>query len=282
MLPYKIEGGGNPIRNENQLPQDDSETINQYFHNPRVGETGILKGMVRFSVTTPWQSLKDMRSPYFNWLYNNRVYLKHTSFDADSIVLLGYLQGAHPDAVRLADLTKEFKERLNLEEGVDVHFSPRNLTVTDSQVTKTKFGFRALAVDPEGVTSYRSELGGITAILYIFQQIVLHLDITSGSVMLYCDNKGALENVFNEQPKRGIYPLLERDYDMLGAARAIRRDIPIKVTGKWVKGHYKGNNREIQHDLNLRTSCFPYSRMYLPLVEFVFPVSKHRNLPLLV
>mmetsp|Transcript_16534 Transcript_16534/g.23564 ORF Transcript_16534/g.23564 Transcript_16534/m.23564 type:complete len:1161 (+) Transcript_16534:4649-8131(+) len=104
--------------------------------------------------------------------------------------------------------------------------------------------------NPEWVTSYRSELGGITAILYILQQMVLHLDITSGSVMLYCDNKGALENVFDEQPKRGIYPLLERDYDMLGAARAIRRDIPIKVTGTWVKGHYKGNNREIQHDLN--------------------------------
>lgn len=68
--------------------------------------------------------------------------------------------------------------------------------------------------------------------------------------MLYCDNEGALENVFDEFPKRGIYPLLARDYDLLGMARALLKRIPVKVTGCWVKGHYKGEQREVSHNLN--------------------------------
>ena len=104
--------------------------------------------------------------------------------------------------------------------------------------------------NPDMVTSYRSKLGGITTILFLLQQIVAFFGISTGAVTLYCDNQGALDNVFDEYPRRGIYPKLERDYDLLGAARAIWRNLPIKVTGVWVKGHYTGPNREVQHDLN--------------------------------
>jgi len=112
------------------------------------------------------------------------------------------------------------------------------------------YGAGPIDGNPDTVTSYRSELGGITTILFLLLQITQHLELSSGSVTLYCDNSGALDNVFDEYPKRGIYPLLERDYDLLGAARAIRRELPIKVTGVWVKGHYKGDNRGTEHDLN--------------------------------
>jgi hypothetical protein len=104
--------------------------------------------------------------------------------------------------------------------------------------------------NPDMLSSYRSELAGITTILFLLQQIVAYLEITSGAVTLYCDNTGAVENVFDLYPKRGIYPMLERDYDMLGTARKIWRELPITVTGKWVKGHFTGDNRETQHDLN--------------------------------
>jgi len=104
--------------------------------------------------------------------------------------------------------------------------------------------------NPEWVTSYRSELGGIAIILYLLQQMVEHLGISVGSVTLYCDNQGALDNVFDEHPKRGIFPMLARDYDFLGVARKIWRGMPIRVQGVWVKGHYKGDDREIKHDLN--------------------------------
>ena len=104
--------------------------------------------------------------------------------------------------------------------------------------------------NPDMLSSYRSELAGITTILFLLREITNYLEITTGSAILYCDNMGAVENVFEEYPKRGIYPLLERDYDLLGAARKLWRELPIKVTGTWVKGHFKGNDREIQHDLN--------------------------------
>jgi hypothetical protein len=100
------------------------------------------------------------------------------------------------------------------------------------------------------LSSYRSELGGILTILFLLQQLVAYFELTIGSVMLYCDNKSALENVFDEHPKRGIYPLLARDYDFLGLARQIRQQLPIKINHAHVKGHYKGNDREVKHDLN--------------------------------
>ena len=147
--PYRDDTGGNPITHEEQLPKDDSDAISVYFHNHRVENNGILKGMIKFSIPIPWMQLKDQRRPYFKWLSNNRVFLRHTSFDADSLVLLGYLQGMHPDAARLDDLTRELKERMQLPENIDFQATPRNLSALDSQVTKTKFGFKAIAIETD-------------------------------------------------------------------------------------------------------------------------------------
>ena len=75
-------------------------------------------------------------------------------------------------------------------------------------------------------------------------------NISTGKVKLYCDNKSALENVFDSEPKRGIYPLLAVDYDLLVLAKDLLRALPIQVSSAWVKSQYTGDNREIQHDLN--------------------------------
>jgi len=104
--------------------------------------------------------------------------------------------------------------------------------------------------NPDMGSSYRSELGGALTVLFLLQQIVDYYEITSGSVMFYCDNQSALDNIFDEYPKRGIYPLLAPDYDLLGVARKIWRQLPIKVNIQHVKGHYKGDHRETKHDLN--------------------------------
>ena len=149
VFPYRDEGGHNPITHEDQLPKDDSDAIEVYFHNHRVENNGILKGMVRFSITEQWVKLKDSKSPYFKWLSNNRVYLRHNSFDADTMVLLGFMLGAHPDAVRLLDLTNELTERLNLPDNINFQLSIRNLTAIHSMVTRNKFGFKAIAVETD-------------------------------------------------------------------------------------------------------------------------------------
>jgi len=111
-------------------------------------------------------------------------------------------------------------------------------------------GFGPTDGNPSMLSSYRSELAGITELLFLIQLIVQHLEITTGTVTLFCDNTSALGNVFDLYPKRGIYPMLQRDYDMLGMARKVWKELPITVISKHVKGHYKGENREVQHDLN--------------------------------
>lgn len=149
LLPYRDEMGGNPITHEDQIPNDDGEAISQYYHNHRVESNGVLKGMIRFTTVVPWVELKNARSKYFKWMLANKVYMRHTSFDADTVVLLGYLHGIHPDAARLVDITKELNERLDLKEGTAFQVTPRNLGVLDSQVTQARFGFRAIAVETD-------------------------------------------------------------------------------------------------------------------------------------
>ena len=103
---------------------------------------------------------------------------------------------------------------------------------------------------PQLLSSYRPELGGITANLFLLTVIVKIFGIEAGGVTLFCDNKSALENVFDPVPRRGIYPLLAVDYDLLVLAKDLAKALPIKVRPEWVKGHYKGNDRLVQHDLN--------------------------------
>jgi len=55
---------------------------------------------------------------------------------------------------------------------------------------------------------------GITALLFLLTVISNISEMVSDHVSLYCNNKRALENVFDPSPKRGIYPLLAVDYDL--------------------------------------------------------------------
>ena len=104
--------------------------------------------------------------------------------------------------------------------------------------------------NPVALSSYRPELGGMTALIYILMNIIHTFDIPSGCVTMFCDNKSALENILDGAPKRGIYPLLEADYDLLLLAKEMLSSMPIKIEGRWVKGHYSGDNRQVEHDLN--------------------------------
>ena len=149
VLPYREESGANPITHEDQIPLDDCEAISHYFHNHRIENNGILKGMIKFSISIPWMQLKDPRSSYFKWLSQNRVYLCHTSFDADTVVLLGFLYGIPPDAARLLDVTNELMERLRLRDAIKFQVTPRSLTAVHSPLTGNKFGFKALAIETD-------------------------------------------------------------------------------------------------------------------------------------
>jgi hypothetical protein len=49
---------------------------------------------------------------------------------------------------------------------------------------------------PDFMSSYRSELGGILASLYIIYRICSHFLLDSGPINHYCDNKGGLHKAY--------------------------------------------------------------------------------------
>lgn len=70
------------------------------------------------------------------------------------------------------------------------------------------------------------------------------------SVILYNDST-KVQKLINH-PGRELKRFLEDDYDLLAEIRTILQRLCtcIYFSSTWVKGHYKGSNREIQHDLN--------------------------------
>jgi hypothetical protein len=103
------------------------------------------------------------------------------------------------------------------------------------------------------MTSYRAELCGITSALFMLLWICNQEDVEYGSVTLYCDNEGALNQVFNKsRPFKNPYDFLSADIDLITCARDLLLQLPIEVHVKheWVKGHYTGKKRQLKHELN--------------------------------
>jgi len=102
---------------------------------------------------------------------------------------------------------------------------------------------------PSLVTSYRAEMSGILATLYLVYRICDYYKVTEGAMTLYCDNRGALKNAFSPI-KAGITPYFNTDHDLVEVAQALLLLIPVAISTSWVKGHYTGADRQYQHDLN--------------------------------
>jgi hypothetical protein len=82
------------------------------------------------------------------------------------------------------------------------------------------------------LSSYRAELGGILASLYIIHRICSYFHIEMGQAVLYCDNKGAINRAFQKQPF-GITPFLTTDYDFIHLAQTLVQLIPITTMGRF-------------------------------------------------
>ncbi len=74
-----------------------------------------------------------------------------------------------------------------------------------------------------------------------------------GKVTVYCDKKAALTEVF-DKPKQSNNPFkqLQADADLITCARDLLLWLSTRINVKheWVKGHYTGTKRKLQHDLN--------------------------------
>jgi hypothetical protein len=111
---------------------------------------------------------------------------------------------------------------------------------------------------PNVLSSYRAELSGILALLYLVYRISSYHGITAGAIRVYCDNKSALSKTVKVAPL-GITPFLTTDYDLIHLIRIYVSLLPITLYGEWVKGHYSGERREYKHDLNDRADSLATS-----------------------
>jgi len=73
-------------------------------------------------------------------------------------------------------------------------------------------GARPMDGHPSLTSSYRAELGGIQASLYLIYRICHYYHIEHGQARLFCDNKGAISKVF-QYPTLGIAPFLTTDFE---------------------------------------------------------------------
>jgi len=244
-------------------------TVNLYSTDAGYTSVPELHGEMRWAAVTP--QFSEVGDEIFSIQFSGEMMrasdIPESPSDLDKSFHGQLLQRAHPFYLRLVGPLTSLTE--GTLEAIRTYISEESLitcsdgsheleddSASQAWVFSDKDGHvlwgSAGPIDgnPDMLSSYRSELGGITTIFFLLLQVVEFFAITSRSVMLYCDNEGALENVFDEFPKRGIYPLLSRDYDLLGTVRALLKQIPVKVTGCWVKGHYRGIQREISHTLN--------------------------------
>ena len=103
--------------------------------------------------------------------------------------------------------------------------------------------------NPSLVTSYRAELSGIVATLYVIYRVCQFYSVDAGAATVYCDNRGALKNAFTPI-KEGITPYFKTDHDLVEVAQSLLHLLPIVITSEWVKGHYNGPDKQYQHKLN--------------------------------
>jgi hypothetical protein len=86
---------------------------------------------------------------------------------------------------------------------------------------------------PALMSSYRAELGGILASLYLIFRVCNYYQLQSNQATLFCDNKGALTKAFT--PLSSITPYFRTDQDILTLTQQLLQMIPITIIGKWVK-----------------------------------------------
>jgi len=99
LLPFD-DDKGQMLASPSQIPIDNPDFYREYFYNHRVLTRGNLTGMVQFCCSVSWNKIKRMKDKYFQWLYQNKVYLNLTKFKSSTLVVCGFLVSAHPGHLR--------------------------------------------------------------------------------------------------------------------------------------------------------------------------------------
>ena len=114
-------------------------------------------------------------------------------------------------------------------------------------------GSHGVPLGSERMDSYRAELYGIFSILCTLWRLCHIHNIKDGFIIIACDNKASLENAlcFNSR-----VAVTRSSHDILWAIHDLRKDFPLKIIPKHVKGHQ--DSRKDFHSLSLleKLNCY--------------------------
>jgi hypothetical protein len=105
LLPFD-DDKGQPITKPEQVPDDNPSFYQEYYYIHRTLNHGNFTGMVHFSCSVSWNKIKRMKEPFFRWLHRSKIYLNMTKFKCATLVVCGFLVGAHPGHFRREDAEK--------------------------------------------------------------------------------------------------------------------------------------------------------------------------------
>jgi hypothetical protein len=120
---------------------------------------------------------------------------------------------------------------------------------------------------PNHFSAIRAELSGLAASVYLLYIVCQVSNMQGGTVILYNDCQKAHKLI--NSPGRKFKRYLVDDYDLLAEICHNIQELSKMVSFQlvWIKSHYKGHDRDIQHDLNeeahkLATSALSLSGIY--------------------
>jgi hypothetical protein len=121
-------------------------------------------------------------------------------------------------------------------------------------------GVNAVPGAADEQSAYRSELAGVSGSIHILKLLCTKFKIQAGSVQIGLDGDQAMKAA------AGTWPLKvgQADYDLVKDIRAKIKELPIKITWKWIEGHQDDSEdfRHLDSWAQRNIQCDSLAKMY--------------------
>jgi hypothetical protein len=147
ILPFDAKKG-QQTTDRSQVALDDVEFFGTHYYNHRVLQQRNLTGMVHFQTSSPWRSIKHIKSPYFTWMKACKVFLNYTKFETYTLVACGFMVGAHPGHLCCQEAEEKLRGSLALDDDeLEFQLSSRSISVPISDGDSGRYSLQAMVVE---------------------------------------------------------------------------------------------------------------------------------------